>query len=58
MDAHVKVRDVVGALEKKLADELRAAGYDVINDVNCNWPLDEKLYEQIRGAFAAEFDVM
>jgi len=58
MEAHIEIRDVVGALEKKLADELRAAGYDVMNTVNCTWPLNEELYAQVRPAFAAEFDGM
>jgi hypothetical protein len=56
MDAHMQVRDVVGALEKKLADELKAASYEVMNNVNCTWPRDEALYAQVRPAFAAEFE--
>jgi hypothetical protein len=54
-DIHYERRDVIGALEKKLADDLVAAGYDVMNTVHCSKPLDEALYVEIRGAFAAEF---
>jgi hypothetical protein len=36
MQAHTKIRDVVGAREKRLADELSDAGYTVMNTVNCN----------------------
>jgi hypothetical protein len=55
MEAHTKIRDVVGALEKRLAEELIDAGYHVMNTVRCNWPLDEDLYAQVRPAFAAHF---
>jgi len=41
--------------EKQLARDLKAAGYDVMNEVRWNAPLDEKLYEPVRAAFAAEF---
>ncbi len=55
MEAHKQRRNIVGALEKKLADDLGAAGYDVVNTINCRWPLDESLYEQVRSAFVDEF---
>src|SRR4051812_20195199 len=54
-EAHKPIRDTVGALEKKLADDLKAAGYDVMNEVRWNAPLDAHLYEQVRPAFAAHF---
>jgi len=54
-ETHKPIRDTVGAVEKKLAEELKAVGYDVMNDVRWNAPLDKDLYERVRAAFAAEF---
>ena len=54
MDAHRPIRDQVAALERKLAEDLKAAGYDVMNTVRSNAVLDEALYEQVRAAFARE----
>ena len=54
-EAHKAVRDKVGAVEKKLAADLKAAGYDVMNEVRWNAPLDKELYEPVRAAFGAEF---
>jgi hypothetical protein len=53
-EAHRPIRDKVGAIEKKLAEDLEAAGYDVMNEVRWNAPLDTELYEPVRVAFAAE----
>lgn len=55
MDAHKERRDLVGALEKKLAENLAAAGYEVMNTVNCQKPLDEQMYSNVHAAFATEF---
>jgi hypothetical protein len=55
MEVHKQRRDVVGALEKRLAEDLGTGGYDVMNRINCSWPLDEKLYSQVQSAFAPEF---
>ncbi|UWQ23669.1 hypothetical protein K3553_11835 [Leisingera aquaemixtae] len=41
MARHKPMRDQVGAMEKLLCDGLKAAGYDVLNTVNCRWKLDE-----------------
>ena len=54
MDAHKPIRDQVAALEKRLAEDLEAAGYDVMNTVRSSAVLDEVLYEQVRVAFAEE----
>jgi hypothetical protein len=54
-EAHKPIRDKVGAIEKKLAEDLKTAGYDVMNEVRCKAPLDQELYEPVRAAFAAEF---
>jgi hypothetical protein len=55
MESHKPIRDQVAALEKKLAEDLKAAGYDVMNTVRSRAVLDEALHEQVRGAFANEF---
>jgi hypothetical protein len=54
MDAHKPLRDQVAALERGLAEDLEAAGYDVMNTVRSRAVLDEALYEQVRIAFAEE----
>jgi hypothetical protein len=54
-EAHKPIRDKVGAIEKQLAEDLKAAGYDVMNEVRWNAPLDQALYEPVRAAFAVEF---
>jgi len=55
MSDHKPPRDKVAALEKKLADTLQGAGYDVLNKVDCNQPLDGGLWSEVREAFAAHF---
>ena len=55
MEAHRPIRDQVGAAEEKLAEDLVAAGYDVMNEVRCNAPLDEAVYEPIRAGFVDHF---
>lgn len=55
MEAHKPLRDIVGAMEKALADDLAGAGYTVLNTVNCKWPLDALLWAPVRAAFAAHF---
>ena len=56
MEAHKPIRDKVAALEKKLADDLAQAGYDVMNEVRSNAALDVEFYERVRAAFAARFE--
>ena len=55
MEAHKPIRDQVAALEKKLAEDLSASGYDVMNTVRSNAVLDEALYHPVRAAFAEAF---
>jgi hypothetical protein len=38
MEAHLPIRNFVGAMEKSLAEELRAAGYNVLNNVKWKHP--------------------
>jgi hypothetical protein len=54
-DTHCQRRDAVGAVEKKLAEDLTEADYDVMNTINCLKPLDEDLYAGVRAAFAPHF---
>ena len=56
MDAHRKVRDIVAALEKKLAETLEDAGYRVLNTVRCRKQLDPRRWRKVRDAFAEHFD--
>ena len=55
MDQHRPIRDIVGAMEKALADDLAAAGYEVLNTVNWRPALDLALWEPVRAAFAVHF---
>lgn len=52
---HVRQRDLIGALEKRLAEALQEAGYLVLNTVrNRNEP-DPAHWTTIRDAFTADF---
>jgi hypothetical protein len=55
MDEHLPLRDKVAALEKKLRDALKQSGYNVLNEVRCQKPLDAELWEDARNAFSARF---
>ena len=52
---HVPRRDKVARLEKELADSLKAAGYDVLNEVHSRKCLDTSRWAEVREAFAAHF---
>jgi hypothetical protein len=54
-DEHRKNRDIVAGLEKKLADAMRTAGYEVLNTVYCRKELDVRLFNDTRNAFASYF---
>lgn len=55
MPAHKVPRDVVAAMECKLANDLTAAGYTVMNKVHCTASLDTDAYAPVRAAFAEHF---
>lgn len=55
MSEHTPSRNKVAAIEKQLAYDLKAGGYEVVNDVKSNAPLDDTLYAPLRQAFASEF---
>jgi len=52
---HRRRRDCVAWLEMKLAADLCAADYKVMNPVNCNKPPCESLYPKVKRAFAQDF---
>ena len=51
---HIPPRDIMAALEKKLADSLEA-NHTVMNKVYAKKKLDAKRWEQVREAFAEHF---
>jgi hypothetical protein len=53
---HKSRRDRVAGLERSLCDELRFAGYTVLNKVECRKPLDQKIWRTLRRAFATHFE--
>jgi hypothetical protein len=52
---HGELCDITSALERALADLMHAAGYTVINNVNCRMPLDKEAFNDVRRAFGAAF---
>lgn len=58
MQEHMVLRNVVGALEKRLAEDLCAAGYRVMNEVRCRWDLDRVLYRKVKHAFRTHFPAL
>ncbi|SEO00773.1 hypothetical protein SAMN05216227_10393 [Pseudorhodobacter antarcticus] len=55
MESHIPYRDIVAALEKKLADCLSEAGYCVLNKISCRRPLQQEYWLKIRDAFEQVF---
>lgn len=55
MKRHKVPRDLIAALEKKLAEAMEEVGYDVVNTVKSRKPLDEKLWRKVHLAFAKHF---
>ena len=58
MKAHVPIRNIVGAMEKALAESLAQAGYKVLNKVSWKHPLDESLWQPVHQAFAKHFPLL
>ena len=54
-ERHVPRRDIVGGLEQKLEQELRLAGWEVMNLVPGSFKLDEGLWAETRPAFVERF---
>lgn len=55
MKQHLPFRDIVGAMEKRLADELSAVGYTVMNRVKWRHTVTDEQWLPIRQAFAEDF---
>jgi hypothetical protein len=55
MARHIPIRNVVGAFEKVLAEELKEAGYDVLNTVKWPHACDQEIWRTVKAAFATEF---
>ena len=45
-------------MEKQLAEDCAAAGYDVLNSVASGKELDDELYAPVHAAFAEYFDLI
>lgn len=56
--SHVIRRDLAAAVEKQLAEDCAAAGYDVLNSVASGKELDNELYAPVYAAFAEHFDLL
>jgi hypothetical protein len=57
-DEHWKRRDSIAAMEKALAEEMIAAGYNVINTVKCLKKLDVTKFASVRAAFALQLKML
>lgn len=55
-DDHILRRDRTHALERDLCKEMKAAGYEVMNDVTCRLPSDLCAWDCVRTAFSERFD--
>ena len=61
MERHKPFRNQVGAMEKLLCDDLKTAGYSVMNTVNCRFHLDEGgegKWKIAKAAFREEFPLL
>ena len=57
-DEYRKRRDIIAAMEKALADEMTALGYNVLNTVNCRMKLNEAKFAPVRAEFAKHFEML
>ena len=57
-DEHRMRRDGIAAMEKALADEMTAAGYNVINTVSSLKKLNVAKFASVRAAFALQFKLL
>lgn len=55
MKLHTPIRDIVGAMEKRLATELSAVGYTVMNSVKWRHNAEDRDWLPVRQAFAEDF---
>jgi hypothetical protein len=55
METHLPFRNEVGAMEKRLAEDLSLAGYNVMNVVKWSHSVNDLLWQPIREAFSVDF---
>ncbi|MEO3387594.1 hypothetical protein [Mesorhizobium sp. CAU 1741] len=55
MEEHLPLRNIVGAMEKRLERDLRAARYSVMNVVKWKHDVDDETWAPVRSAFANDF---
>jgi hypothetical protein len=55
MKSHLPIRNMIGAMEKRLAVELNAVGYTVMNRVKWPHDVEDNNWLPIRQAFAEDF---
>ncbi|WP_417693431.1 hypothetical protein [Roseibium sp.] len=55
MKVHKPIRNIVGAMEKRLAEDLSAAGYEMMNTVHWKPTILDAEWQPIRDAFAEKF---
>ena len=55
LEEHRQRRDRIGAIEKALAAAMVAAGYQVLNRVNCRIDVDPQLFAPVLAGFAGRF---
>jgi hypothetical protein len=52
---HKSRRDRTHALERDLCEGMRAAGYEIMNKVQCRQPTEPEAWKMVRSAFAERF---
>lgn len=55
MRLHLPLRDMVGAMEKRLANELERSNYTVLNTVKWKHDVDDEAWHPVRNALIADF---
>ena len=55
LEEHRLRRDQIGAMEKALAAAMTAAGYSVMNTINCRVKVDQEAFAQVKREFAFHF---
>ena len=58
MELYRQSRDVAAGLEKALADAMEVSGYKVLNIIKCRKPVNEKMFADVRAAFAEHFPAL
>jgi hypothetical protein len=57
-DEHHRRRDLIAALERDLAEALKTAGYEVINEIRSRKVAEPRMWRSVRKEFAAHFPKM